>query len=51
MMGMSNGAPLKFVKRFAELRVTMVKAVTEYNQEVRDEAFPAAEHEFTEPAK
>lgn len=51
MMGMESGAPLKFVKRYAELRAPMIKAVIDYNQEVRDETFPAAEHEFTESSK
>ncbi len=51
MLGMSNGTTLKFVKRYAQLRATMVKAVAQYCRDVRDESFPAAEHEFADPPK
>ena len=50
MLGMTS-ASLKFVKRYAELRPQMAKAVAEYCREVRDGAFPAAEHTFAEAAK
>ncbi len=47
MLGLSEGAPLKFVKRYADLRPAMLKAVASYCREVRDGSFPAAEHEFS----
>lgn len=50
MLGMTE-ASLKFVKRFAELRPQMSKAVAAYCKEVRDGAFPAAEHSFADAAK
>jgi 3-methyl-2-oxobutanoate hydroxymethyltransferase len=50
MLGMTE-ASLKFVKRYAELRPQMLKAVSAYCKEVRDGAFPDAEHSFAEAAK
>lgn len=50
MLGMTE-ASLKFVKRFAELRPQMVKAVSAYCKEVREGEFPTAEHSFAEAAK
>ena len=50
MLGMTE-ASLKFVKRFAELRPQMSKAVAAYCKEVRDGSFPAAEHSFADVAK
>jgi 3-methyl-2-oxobutanoate hydroxymethyltransferase len=47
MLGLTEGAPHKFVKRYAELRASAVKAVSEYCREVRDGAFPDPEHSFT----
>ncbi|MBI4376674.1 MAG: 3-methyl-2-oxobutanoate hydroxymethyltransferase [Elusimicrobia bacterium] len=46
MLGLGDSPPLKFVKRYAELRPAMLKAVSSYCREVRDGAFPAAEHAF-----
>ncbi|MEK7859243.1 MAG: 3-methyl-2-oxobutanoate hydroxymethyltransferase [Elusimicrobiota bacterium] len=46
MLGMTDGAYLKFVKRYADLRPAMLKAVSSYCREVREGAFPGAEHEF-----
>jgi 3-methyl-2-oxobutanoate hydroxymethyltransferase len=48
MLGMTEGPALKFVKRFAELRPAMLKALGAFCREVRDESFPSAEHEFGE---
>ena len=50
MLGMTEQS-LKFVKRYAELRPQMSKAVAAYCREVREGAFPAAEHSFAEAAK
>ncbi len=44
--GLGEGAPLKFVKRYADLRPVMLKAAAAYCREVKDGAFPAAEHAF-----
>jgi 3-methyl-2-oxobutanoate hydroxymethyltransferase len=38
------------VKRYAELRPQMAKAVAAYCKDVREGAFPAAEHSFAEAA-
>ncbi len=52
LLGLSETAPLRFVKRYAQLRATALKAASQYCKEVREEKFPAAEHEFAEtPAK
>ena len=48
MLGMSEGEPYKFVKRFSSLRATMLKAVSAYGKETRDGKFPAKENEFSE---
>jgi 3-methyl-2-oxobutanoate hydroxymethyltransferase len=46
LWGMSNGPALKFVKRYAHLRETMLQAARDYSQEVRKGQFPTAEHSF-----
>ena len=38
----------RFVKRYAELGRDAVQAVARYAGEVRDGAFPAAEHSYTD---
>lgn len=48
MLGLSEESSLRFVKRYADLRPAMLKAAQSYCREVRDGAFPAAEHEFAE---
>lgn len=50
MLGLSEGGPTKFVKRYADLRAQAVKAVADYCREVRDGAFPAPEHGFSDKA-
>ncbi len=47
LLGLTEGAPLKFVKRYACLRESAHKAVAEYCREVRDGNFPGPEHSFT----
>jgi len=50
LLGLTEGAPHKFVKRYADLRSLAVKAVADYCQDVRDGRFPGPEHSFTTPA-
>ncbi len=50
MLGMTE-ASLKFVKRYAELRPQMAKAISAYCSEVREGVFPAVENCFAEAAK
>ena len=47
MLGLTEGPPHKFVKRYADLRATALAAAAEYCREVRDGAFPGPEHSFT----
>jgi 3-methyl-2-oxobutanoate hydroxymethyltransferase len=47
LLGLTESAPLKFVKRYADLRGAALKAVSEYCKEVRDGSFPGPEHSFT----
>lgn len=47
LLGLTEGAPHKFVKRYADLRAQAVKAVGDYCREVRDGSFPGPEHSFT----
>jgi 3-methyl-2-oxobutanoate hydroxymethyltransferase len=51
MLGLSEGASLKFVKRYADLRPQMLKAVSAYCREVQTGSFPSAEHEFADAPK
>ena len=46
LLGLTEGEPHKFVKRYADLRGAAVKAVSEYCKDVRDGAFPGPEHSF-----
>lgn len=50
LLGLTEGAPTKFVKRYADLRGQALKAFSEYCREVRDGAFPGPEHSFTSQA-
>jgi 3-methyl-2-oxobutanoate hydroxymethyltransferase len=47
LLGIYSGHTPKFVKRYAELREQMVRAVAEYTAEVRGRAFPDAEHSYS----
>jgi 3-methyl-2-oxobutanoate hydroxymethyltransferase len=47
LLGIYGGHTPKFVKRYAELREEMVRAVGSYAGEVRSRAFPAAEHTYS----
>lgn len=50
LFGLTEGAPLKFVKRYADLRSQAVKAASDYCREVRDGSFPGPEHSFSSQA-
>ena len=50
LLGLTEGAPHKFVKRYADLRGQAVKAVSDYCREVRDGSFPGPEHSFSSQA-
>jgi len=45
-LGLNPGFRQKFLKRFADLHAAALDGVRTYAQEVRDGAFPAAEHSF-----
>jgi 3-methyl-2-oxobutanoate hydroxymethyltransferase len=47
LLGLTEGSPTKFVKRYADLRASAVRAVSDYCREVRDGAFPGPEHSYT----
>lgn len=46
MAGLRGGKAPRFVKRYADLRGTLLDAARVYAQEVADRTFPAHEHEF-----
>jgi 3-methyl-2-oxobutanoate hydroxymethyltransferase len=47
LLGIYGGHTPKFVKRYAALRGEMVRAVGDYAREVRQRAFPDAEHSYS----
>ena len=47
MLGLTESKPTKFVKRYADLRVKSLEAISSYCREVRDGTFPGPEHSFT----
>jgi 3-methyl-2-oxobutanoate hydroxymethyltransferase len=47
MAGLTPGAPLTFVKRYADLRGTLLAATKQYADDVREGRFPDAEHSFS----
>jgi len=46
LAGLSARKPAKFVKKYADLRGTLLAAVESYSTEVQTGSFPAAEHQF-----
>ncbi len=46
MAGLTPGAPLTFVKRYADLRGVLADATREYADDVREGRFPGPEHTF-----
>lgn len=49
LLGLFDGGAAKFVKRYAELRSAAIAGVEAYVAEVRDGAYPAAEHGYAMP--
>jgi 3-methyl-2-oxobutanoate hydroxymethyltransferase len=47
LLGIYGGHQPKFVKRYAELRAEMERAVGDYAREVRERAFPGPEHAYS----
>jgi 3-methyl-2-oxobutanoate hydroxymethyltransferase len=47
LLGIYSGHTPRFVKRYAELRGEMLRAVSAYAGEVRERSFPSAEHSYT----
>ena len=50
LLGLYHGSAAKFVKRYADLRSAAIAGVEAYAAEVRDGAYPAAEHGYGMPA-
>lgn len=47
LLGIYDGRAARFVKRYADLRTTMVAGVAQYAAEVRDRSFPGPEHTYS----
>ena len=47
MAGLTPGAPLTFVKRYADLRGVLTEATLAYADDVREGRFPGPEHSFS----
>ncbi|MBC7372569.1 MAG: 3-methyl-2-oxobutanoate hydroxymethyltransferase [Frankiales bacterium] len=47
MAGLTPGAPLTFVKRYADLRGVLTQATRAYAEDVREGRFPGPEHSFS----
>lgn len=47
MAGLTPGAPLTFVKRYADVRGVLAEATRSYVEDVRTGRFPGPEHSFT----
>ncbi|BDZ39773.1 3-methyl-2-oxobutanoate hydroxymethyltransferase [Microbacterium suwonense] len=46
LLGIYGGPAAKFVKRYADLRTAAIDGIRQYADEVRDRAYPAAEHTY-----
>ena len=46
MLGLNSGKTARFVKKYADLHGVMLDATKQYVSDVKDGAFPAAEHSF-----
>lgn len=46
LLGIWDGRPAKFVRRYGDIRAQMVKGVAAYTADVRRRAYPAPEHEY-----
>lgn len=51
LVGFTHGSRLRFVKRYAEIADNIQNAVSSYIHDVRQGAFPGAEHSFSMPAE
>jgi 3-methyl-2-oxobutanoate hydroxymethyltransferase len=49
LLGLYDGAPAKFVKRYAQLGLAVREAVASYRRDVETRAFPAPEHAYAMP--
>ena len=49
LAGMSPGAPLRFVRRYAEAHELLIRAAQSFIEEVHSGAFPAEEHGWSMP--
>jgi len=49
LLGLSDGRPARFVKRYAELGAEIQSALEAYAADVRSGAFPADEHTYAIP--
>jgi 3-methyl-2-oxobutanoate hydroxymethyltransferase len=50
LLGIYDGRPARFVKRYAELREPMIAALTSYADDVRTGRYPQPEHGYAMPA-
>jgi len=46
MLGLNSGKTARFVKKYADLHSVMLEATKQYVADVKEGAFPAAEHSF-----
>jgi 3-methyl-2-oxobutanoate hydroxymethyltransferase len=46
LLGLTSGYVPRFVKKYADLRATVLDAVKRYRDEVREGVFPSQEHQF-----
>jgi 3-methyl-2-oxobutanoate hydroxymethyltransferase len=46
LLGITSGYMPRFVKAYADLKTEIIRAVTQYRDEVRDGTFPAKEHGY-----
>jgi 3-methyl-2-oxobutanoate hydroxymethyltransferase len=47
ILGLYDEKPMRFVRRYADLKTVVTEAVARYREEVESGCFPAAEHCFT----
>jgi 3-methyl-2-oxobutanoate hydroxymethyltransferase len=50
LLGIYDGRPARFVKRYADLREPMIAAVAAYSDEVRTHRYPQPEHGYAMPS-
>ena len=46
LLGIYDGRPARFVKRYADLRADMIAGVAAYAEDVRERRYPAPEHGY-----